>query len=381
MTPMPAAARPVRRRVHYFSGFDPRGAGYYHRLFRAEAATGGRYEMGPRRRQDRHYSHWTAQAREVAGEAGPPSTECVFMGWDDVIRRHWLQRPWALLAALFWGYGSPIARAGLPPAYGWHRGAFWTGVLPLVYVLLALLLTLALGALAWGLVSPWLALPLVPALLYGFYGLAEKLGVWWLMRIFAFNVRMGRGPVPGLAQRQAAWREQLIAAQQADPVDEVVLVAHSVGTLVVVEMLDALLADPRWQAVQQGRPTYLLTLGHCIPFVALAPAAQDFRAALARLCTHPDLQWCDVTAKIDPLCFYQVHPLAGTGLAEARAPRPRRLAARFFQMYTASSWARIRRNKLQTHFLYLMTPEQPGNFNLYDWLFGAMPLAERFKES
>lgn len=380
---MPVSDRPLRRRVHYFSGFDPRGAGYYHRLFQTEAAKASpgdvRIEMGRRLRQDRHTSHWAVQGLAPSG-ATAVDAQCVFMGWDDVIRRHWVRGPWALLRALFSAYISASARTVLLPLRRWHRGGFWSGLYPVVYVLLAALLCLCLGWLAGRVTGVWLALPLVLAVGYGLAMLAEKVGVWWLLRIFAFNVRMGRGPVPGLAQRQAAWREQIIAAQQADPVDEVVLVAHSVGTLVVVEALDALLADPRWQALQQGRPTYLLTLGQCIPFVALAPAAQDFREALARLCSHPSLCWCDVTARIDPLCFYLVHPLAGTGLpAEGRA-WPRRLGARFYQMYTAASWARIRRNKLQTHFLYLKTPEKPGNFWLYDWLFSPVPLLARMKE-
>ena len=56
---------PVRKRqVFFFSGFDPKGAAYYHRLYTEGAAgqqqaTGNQVHVGPRERtDDRHVQRW-----------------------------------------------------------------------------------------------------------------------------------------------------------------------------------------------------------------------------------------------------------------------------------------------------------------------------------
>ncbi len=156
--------------------------------------------------------------------------------------------------------------------------------------------------------------------------------------------------------------------------DEVLLAGHSVGTLMVLYAMDMLLHDERWIALQKGKPTGMVTLGQCCPSVALVPGATDFREMLLRLCRHPHLQWLDVSARIDPLCFHDTHPLALSGVPHADLPLPVRHNARFFQMYEPARWAAIRSNKLHAHFLYLMTPDKPGNFHLCDLFYGTRPL-------
>ena len=52
-----------RRHVFFLSGFDPKGASYYHGLYGKEAVrqgaiTGVTYEVGPRERCDNGNSRW-----------------------------------------------------------------------------------------------------------------------------------------------------------------------------------------------------------------------------------------------------------------------------------------------------------------------------------
>jgi hypothetical protein len=264
------------------------------------------------------------------------------------------------------------------------EGVYMTGVLPGAYLLGSLLLGVffALGLqsltalmsatewLQWALqVFACLSgAGLVVAL--GVYG--EHRGLFWLLRIFTYVIRMGRTGIDGAEQRTQQWVEHVIQRQQEDPVDEVLLVGHSIGTLMMVGAVGDLLQDPRWQALQQGRKTKVLTLGQCYPFIAMVsrPKAQLFKEALQRLSFQANLLWWDVTAKIDPLCFYRAHPLVKTDVDHSKALMPVLHSASFFKMYTPQSWAVIRQNKLHAHFLYLRTPELAGNFNLFDVLYG-----------
>jgi hypothetical protein len=373
----PAPTPPVkRRRVHYFSGFDPRGAAHYHRLCREEASKpqphGGALQVGAREKISPMVSRWRVAWSADASSARKVQTEHVFMGWDDLIRANWSRTPMALAREFVGTYVHIFRHIGAARVWRMYRPAFKAGALPLAVLLGPILVAALLGAAVgiWG----WV-IGLMAAMLIG--GLALRGGLLWLLRIYTFFTRMGRGPIDGHGARTAAWVEQIVAQQQADPVDEVLLVGHSVGTLIMVDTVDSLLRDARWQALQGARPTAVLTLGQSFPMVALAPAAHGFRDALQRLSQHASLCWWDVTARIDPLCFYNLHPLADAGVPKAGARWPVLHAARFMHMYEPARWARIRANKLQAHFLYLMTSDKPGNFSLMDVLYGPRSLSQQ----
>ncbi|WP_455287333.1 hypothetical protein [Cupriavidus necator] len=77
--------------MYYVSGFDPRGAGFYHRLYREESAKqsvhlGTTVEVGARSRLDKHVSAWNVSSQWHGNEV---STEYQFLHWDDLVRRHW----------------------------------------------------------------------------------------------------------------------------------------------------------------------------------------------------------------------------------------------------------------------------------------------------
>lgn len=373
-----------RRRLHYFSGFDPRGPAHYHRLCREEAARpqpqGGTIHVGRRQKRSALNSHWIVRWRGLhEGAPVEVDTEHVFMGWDDLIRAHWSRSPLALLRDLVRTHVGIARGVGPLRVRALSRTAFLTGILPLVY----LLLTALLGVLAGGLASVlsgdngFIGMSAGLTVVVGLWAFGARQGLFWLLRIFHFIIAMGRAPLPDMQARAAEWAETITAMQQADPVDEVLLVGHSVGTLVMIDAVDRLLADARWQALQGPRRTHMITLGQCLPFVGLVPSATKLRDALLRLCTHPGLLWWDVTSRIDPLCFYATHPLAGSGVPTAGLAQPVLHHPKFFQMYEPARWRRIRRDKLKTHFLYLMTPDRSGNFQSFDVLYGPRPLSQQ----
>ena len=395
---VPATPAVRRRRVHYFSGFDPRGASHYHRLFSQQGERpqpgGGRIVTGERQRAGERFHQWTVDWSPQDGAAGdvpatPVRTEQVFMSWDDIIRRHWSRQPLALLREFAAVQVAMMRDVGLRRVHALHPTALLTALLPLLWLVATLLVggfviaamsalpLTALGDTGLVAVATGVGLALSGMLI----SLGAQAGLFWLMRIYHFILCMGRGQVAGMDERVQEWVEHVIERQSADPVDEVVLAGHSVGTLVMVEAVDQLLRDPRWQALQAGRRTAMLTLGQCYPCLALLPGAESFRHALLRLSRHPDLVWLDVTARIDPMCFFSTAPLAGTELAEQAGPLPRRRAASFFQMYDPLHWAAIRRDKLQAHFLYLMTPDRPGNFDLFAMLYGPRRFEQQLVET
>lgn len=381
------------RRVHYFSGFDPRGAAYYLRLFKEEALkptpNSGAVQVGRRRKVPGGMSAWDVQWGTGSNHV---KTEHVFMSWDDIIRESWSRKPMVLLVEFFRAYMGILFDVRLSRVRQIFHSVYLTGILPAVFLMGALLLGVLIGVMGqltatalvpqpmWSWLAVLFAWSVAVASVYAAWSYGQRKGVFWLLRIFHFVVQMGRRPVPGLASRTRAWVDQIVHMQEKEPVDEVILVGHSVGTLVMVDTVDALLQDERWQRLQVGRKTGMLTLGHCYPFVAMVPAAVEFREKLRRLSFDARLLWWDVTARIDPLCFFKAHPLVKTGVPHRGAPNPVMHDARFFQMYEPEHWQQIRKDKLLAHFLYLMTPDRSGNFHLYDVLYGPKPFAQQVNQ-
>jgi hypothetical protein len=309
------------------------------------------------------------------------------MKWDDIVRQHWPTSIWALLTA-----GSQVYRTGLgkiPLRKVWQisHGAFWAGLLPLlllaltiaslafVFLLVQSLANLALPASLSQLHFPALAISTTAVVAMGaaLPRVAEKSGAFWLIRIFRFNLLLAADKLPELNERQRAWVESIIRRQMDNPSDEVVLIGHSVGTIILTEVARKLITDPRWQAMTGTRPTKILTLGNCIPFVSLHPDAAHFRDTLCMLGGCEAIEWWDITAKVDPLCFFLSSPMGEAGQPSAEG-KPALRTARFFRMYQPQQWKRMRRNKLGLHFLYLKVPDIDRDFNLYRLICSSKPL-------
>ena len=95
--------------MYFLSGFDPRGASFYYRLFAEQVRelkrrSGRGLRVGQRRGQplDRLISRW-----QVA-EEGASAVDFCFLHWDDIARAHWPRSP---LVLLWEGLGM----------YGWAR--------------------------------------------------------------------------------------------------------------------------------------------------------------------------------------------------------------------------------------------------------------------
>ena len=373
-----------RRRVYYLSGFDPRGATHYHRLYREEAARqahmlGVNITTGARRpeRQDRHTATWQIAARWGRHEV---TTDYIFLGWDDIVREHWRGSLPSLVAQSFAGLGDFVKQgffAGLRKA---SRGAFLSALFPFVGLVLLAMAVLLLGGLAaqlalsaglhggYALLCAGLA---GAGLLWaGLHGL-DRIGVLWLLRIYRFAHRWGSRPLPRLEARMAQMAERIARECRQHAADEILIVGHSVGAMVLVGVVAHLL-----RIAPQGIPNLkLVTLGGCIPLLSRLRSARAFRRDLRSVGLSNAYPWVDVAAQADPLCFARMHPLAACGvLTQPQQHRPRQVVARFFRLFSPLRYRALQRDKMRLHFQYLMATELPGEYDYFRLTAGPDPL-------
>ena len=392
MTALPSAADPpvIRtRRVHYISGFDPRGAAHYHRLYRDEAAKqlawldASGIEVGDRRRVDRRQSRWPVVGRWKDRRV---DTDYRFMAWDDIVRKHWERSRTRLLTRVLRNYPAYFATGGLARARTTSRGAYYTGMLPLAYqslmlltVLLALLLGWGLGTLAGAPTAGLVAgVVLASGSVFGGLRLADRIGLFWLIRIWQFVFDWGTRGIPGLEERIREIADAIVTAQRQEPVDEVLIVGHSIGSIIAVAVAARLLDENGKLPDFLAQRTALMTLGQCIPWLTCMPGAASFRADLEHLARSDALPWLDVSGPTDPLGYFNVDPVAEAGISGAPAAHPLLVTARFFRMFHRDTYTRLRRNKLRLHFQYLMASELPADYDYFGITAGSEPALQPF---
>lgn len=379
---MTASAKgPVARRtVFYLPGFDPRGPLHYHRMYVSEAKkqaaiNGLAIEVSKRRNVDNCESAWTLTAGNV-------TTEFRFLRYEDIVRRQWPANAAAMFGGILrfsWhflrmGVFRAILKNSWPSfvavtyPFGLLAGVFLTALL--LGLVVALILRTWIGDAAFLAVPAALVLPF---LLYR--PMETRLNAFWLARSCTFLVDRTRGTVSGIEERLKEFASRVARAVNEGSADEVLVIGHSVGTQMVVTV-----AARALEQIEEGRGFSLLTLGQAIAMTPGEAVAQQFRADLLAIATSPQVNWIDVTSAVDGSCIPLSDPLEMSGVARLKgsAPSPKLVSAGFNKVFSAETYATIRRDFLRTHFQYLMAAELPGAYDFFLITAGDMTLSERF---
>jgi pimeloyl-ACP methyl ester carboxylesterase len=201
----------------------------------------------------------------------------------------------------------------------------------------------------------WAALWL-PAWLLIWRGLEARIGSEWLLRLYGFTEAQADGRLPELEARLQAWAELALAQLRAHPCDEVLVVGHSTGGMLAVDLLDRMLAaEP--ELGQRPPRLALLTLGHCMPILAGLDHAKAFRAAPA-----------------DWAAFARVGPWPQEGRA-----RRRQVSPRFHQSMSEAGYRRLLQDRPALHLHYLRPQERSGGYDVVALTAGPTWLSQRLQ--
>lgn len=376
-----------RRHVIYVPGYDPRGVAHYYRLFRAEL---GRFRdlhglrvcvSRPSGTDEATSTRWTITTEGAGWEV---VTTYELLRWDDVVRADAARGP-----------ATKIARAALVLArfladgtYARLAAAHWRFAAFVAYpylVGLVLLLGAALGGAAAAALVTALggALPIAAAA-----GIAAGLAAFvaamrrteartYMLYLFDDIVstdEFARGRRPDWEARLDAFACRLVAAAQAAEADEVMVVGHSSGSFLAVDVMARALA--RDAALGRHGPRLsLVTLGSNLPFLGFNPAGRWFHDKLRRVVGEADLTWLDVQSRKDVMSFHPFDQAAGHGI-EVAAPNLRTWSVRFRDVLRPENYRRFRWRFFRVHFQYLMANERRAAYDYFLMVCGPRPLAE-----
>lgn len=156
---------------------------------------------------------------------------------------------------------------------------------------------------------------------------------------------------------------------------ELILSAHSVGTVLCINVLAKVLRKCEKENISFEN-LKVLTLGECIPLVSYQKRSFEFRKDLEYLGSK-NLIWYDFTSIIDGACFAQVDFIRTSGVKAQFSPKY--LSAKFHTLYKNKDYKKIKKDKYKAHFLYLFATQIQGVYNFFEFIIGKNKLEEKIK--
>jgi hypothetical protein len=380
-----------KRLVFYCHGYDPEADTRYRRLFvtafsQLSRRFGVERTIGSQSQDPEIPAvSWTVSA---GARGWRTETHYQVLRWDDLVKRDfgrtWLSRIPLLAAAM-----AEALRGGVMQRL---FRVNWQFALFVIYPWAALLAVIGGGfVLGWAAASLLaLVLPLgetarlllAAGAALGALHLAgpriRKAHVYHLLDGWIFSWQQASGRHPDIDARVERFARHVVTSVRDSDADEALIVGHSTGTTIAVEVAARALAlDPDFG--RRGPSVALLTIGSCLPIVSFVRTADRLRRDIAALVTTNRLLWVEYQAPQDVLNAFGFEPVRDLKLdiGAARRLNPRIRSARFKETLLPATYRKIRWNFFRVHFHFLMANEVLGEYDYLMIACGPVSLVDR----
>ncbi len=383
-----------KRLVFYCHGYDPDADTRYRRLFvTAFSQLSRRFNVERAIGPLVHDGALPSARWNVSAGTGAWRTETTYevLRWDDLVKRDF---------ARSWVARIPLLAAAIVEAL---RGAVmqrlfrvnWYFALFVLYPWAALVAVIGAGfLLGYGAASLLdVAAPLPQSVKVAIAALIaigvlhaagpriRKAYVYHLLDGWIFSWQQASGRHAEIDTRLDRFARHVVAAVRHSDADEILIVGHSTGSTIAVDLAARALAlDPEFG--RTGPPVALLTIGSCLPIVGFIRTADRLRRDIARLVTTDSLLWVEYQAPQDVLNAFGFEPVRDLNLelGGARPVNPTIRSARFKETLLPATYRKIRWNFFRMHFLFLMANEVPGEYDYLMIACGPVSLADRIAD-
>ena len=353
------------RKVFYISGYDPRGSAFYHHLYKEEAAKRGKVigaeiEVSKRQKDGKNYK-WQINFSDKDHKA---KTEYLFLRWDDLVRKSWIKNPLKLFGKALMNYARAISSGAIKKCFL----ISWPPAISFIFPFF-----LILGAIAFaGAIATFTHLLLALPIIYLFGLISNKSNAAWLVRLYNFCFDVADDKIPEYHHRIAEFSETIRAEIKQDKHDEILLVAHSAGNIVLMSVV----ADiAKHLSAKDCHKLKIVTIGQCIPLLSYIKQSAGYRKEIEQIADF-EVYWLDVTAPSDGVCFALEGPFVG--ICKSKNERLKIISARFPKMFSERKYKEIKKDRLKTHFLYLMAADGEIEFDYFQLTAGAQSIGTRF---
>lgn len=374
-----------KRTVVLLPGFDPRGASYYHKMLSKQFEKYGNREalnidISLRKRLNKHWHSWNIVTQKSR-------ISFFYAEWDDIVRKDWHRSRFRLFLDSCRTYKKYLSsfyllRCSISTSYS--QVGFYYPVVS--FLLLYSLLISGMAIAVWHITKTYDLSILVTvicffvsalcALLLG-HKITPYLNGGWLLRIFCFTKKTGCEGAPEWERRVPTFAGDLAQKLSEDPPDELLVVGHSVGTIMAIYFLKELLNCGSFS----GRISYM-GMGQCVQLVSfLQNDKGKFNQVLREVAESPRVSWVDFTMPSDGACIALQDPMRASLQKPPNYPNPdspKFISPRFMEGYTKQRFKELKRDSFEYHFQYYMTPDKAAEFEFAAIVLEDMSLAKRF---
>lgn len=382
-----------RRHVIYVQGYDPRGLAQYYRMFRTELRKfGALYDVAvtvtrPQSAPDGAKASWSI---ETSGPDWQTHTTYDFLRWEDLIQRDLAWPIWRTLAyaiviywrlvfsgtfSRFWKAHWRFATFISYPHFMLLNEAIWAAAI--AYVCAAGLRAMDVPG---GFAAASGTVVFVAVLTMLLKWTERRTYLLYLMSDTIFTWQFAHRQRPDWDERIERFAHHLVDVAASADAEEVLLVGHSSGSFLGVEiMARALALDPGLGG--RGPRVALLTIGGNLPIVGFHAASARFRAYLRALAVEQSIDWIDCQSRKDVMNFFPFDPIIGHGIeVGAEGRNPIIMPVRFRDIIHPNNYSRFRWQFFRVHFQFVMANERPQPYDFFMIVCGPVTLMQRVRE-
>ncbi|MEM9715689.1 MAG: hypothetical protein AAF826_04150 [Pseudomonadota bacterium] len=368
------------RRVFYIPGFDPQPPRRYRELYRREGpiqAEISGFTLTQSPAADKSRFGWVVDA-ETDGQN--TKTQFETLVWSDIVKASMKPTLWNIYARAVVNYGYYLTSGALLRLLRIRIGpaiaALYPPVTVVFQILISAVLAIGLGSFLVGMIG------ILPALIAGVAGFLTALYLFkftdkniyahYLMLDYSyFGAHRGRVP-PELSVRLDEFAARIEDVIAEDP-DEVLIVGHSSGAQLAIQVLARLIRSGATQRANIG----LMSLGHAIPMASFLPHAQEFRRDMALVSQEKSITWADVSAPGDGACFALADPVAISGLSSDAQIHPKVISAAYTKTLSTEKQKTLKYRLFKAHFQYLCAFDYPDQYDYFAITAGPIPFKTR----
>ncbi|MDQ8729919.1 hypothetical protein [Bradyrhizobium sp. LHD-71] len=174
-----------------------------------------------------------------------------------------------------------------------------------------------------------------------------------------------------LERRLDTFASQIVAAVRRSDCDEIVVIGHSLGAVLAVDVLDRALKLGAAPGKGTAKVTFV-SIGSSILKIGLHPRAARFRAALEHVAMTPGLFWGEYQARTDVMNFYKTDPMREMGLKSNGGPVVRLVKLR--EMLEPATYRRIQHNFYRVHCQFVSGNDRRNAYDYFMLLCGPLSI-------
>lgn len=184
------------------------------------------------------------------------------------------------------------------------------------------------------------------------------------------------GRRPDVDARLDHFAEALLARAREPALDEIVVVGHSLGAMLVLDVIVRALARDS-EFGRRGAKVCVLTIGATIPKFALHPRAEAIREKIARVVAESSIAWTEYQSRADTISFYKFDPVALKHIEDDRLDgKPVIRRVQIHDMLAAETFARCKRHVLRLHYRSVMANDRRAPYDYFLMVCGPVAFAD-----